>query len=267
MRPAHRTIRGLPTVLALTLAAGLTPAAAVAQAPGLPAASALLERHVAAVGGEAAIRRHTSTRVAGTFELPAAGLRGELTMLSVAPNRTLMRIVVGGLGEIVSGFDGTNVWSVDPMQGARLADGAQLEMQRELADFYGTLGKQPGVVSRTTVEQTELGGVPCYKVKVTWKSGRETHECYAVDGGLLVGQQMRTETAQGATDVTVLIGEYKDFGGTKAPTVIRQQSMGMEQVIRITSLEHDTVTPAELEPPAPIQTLLREKGAASPPTP
>ena len=235
------------------------PAAAAAQDAAMPAASELLAKHIAAMGGEAAIRKHTSTKMTGSFEMPAAGLTGTLTTVSAAPNKMLLRIEVGGMGEIVTGFDGTHGWSVNPMQGARLHEGAELAAQKEGSDYYGSLGMQAAVASRTTVGKTEMGGVPCWEVKVQWKSGRESTECYAVESGLLVANKARIETPQGTIDQVTLIGDYKDFGGVKVPTVMRLQAMGMEQVMRVTSVEYGTVTPADLEPPAAIQALIKAK--------
>ena len=84
-----------------------------------------------------------------------------------------------------------------------------------------------------------MGGVPCYQVKVVWKSGREATECYAVESGLLAGRQSRVETPQGAIDQTVLIGDYKDFGGLKSATRLRQQMLGQEQIMTLDKVEFD----------------------------
>lgn len=258
MPSVPQTIRRLSTLAAIAF----VPALAAAQAPALPSAAEVVAKHVAATGGEAAIRKHSSTRATGTFELAAAGLSGPVTVISGAPNRTLLKIEIPGMGEIVSGFDGTNAWSVNPMAGPRLAEGAELQIQAEESGYYGVLDQKEGV-TRTTVAKTEMGGVPCYQVKVTWKSGREATECYAVETGLLAGRQSRVETPQGAIDQTVLIGDYKDFGGIKAPTTMRIQAGGMEQVIRFSSVEYDTVKPEEFAAPAPIQALIKAKGAGA----
>jgi hypothetical protein len=252
-----QTVRRLTAVAALSF----VPALAVAQAPAteaLPSADEIVAKHVAATGGEAAIRKHSSTRATGTFELAAAGLSGTVSVISAAPNRTMLRIEVPGMGEILQGFDGTNAWSVNPMAGARLAEGPELQMQVEEAGYYGVLDQKESVTRKAT-GRAEMGGVPCYQVTVTFKSGREATECYGVESGLLVARQGRVETPQGVIEQTVLIGDYKDFGGIKAPTTMRLQVAGVEQVIRLTSVEYDTVKPEEFTPPAAIQTLIKGK--------
>ena len=252
------TVRRISAVAALSL----VPALAVAQAPAteaLPSADDLVAKHIAATGGEAAIRKHSSSRATGTFELPAAGLGGAMTMISAAPNRVLMRIEIGGMGEVLQGFDGTHAWAMDPMQGPRLIEGVPLEMQKEESGYYGVLD-QKDKATRTTIGKSELGGVPCWQVKIVWKSGRDATECYAMDSGLLIGRQGRVETPQGSMDQTVLVGDYKEFGGVKAPTTMRIQVAGMEQVLRIQSIEYDTVKPEDFAPPAAIKALIDAKG-------
>ena len=249
-RLASRSLR------AIAGAALVLPALAGAQNAALPTAESLVAKHIAAIGGEEAVRKHTSVRMTGTFEMAAAGLKGDFTVVSAAPNRNALTIAIPGVGEVRSGYDGIGAWEFNPMTGARLVEGKELTRVSEDADFYGgTLRSQPSIVSRQTVERTTLGGVPCYRVKITWKSGRESHECYAVDGGLLVAQQSVYEGPMGAMETTQILSDYESFGGVRHATVLRQQMMGAEQVLTVTGVEYDTVEAEEFTPPPAILTL------------
>ena len=267
--PLRRTAAGaaLLALLPAAAAAQAAPAAQAARGAGPapdaapPRAAELVARHVAAVGGEAAVRRVTSTRATGTFAMPAVGLTGELTMLSAAPDRMRVRVMVPGFGEVANGFDGSVAWDVNPMQGPRLLDGADLERMREQSDFHGDmLRSYAGVVARETVARTELDGQPCWRVRVTWRSGRETAECYAEDTGLLIGTWSTQVSASGTAQVTTLLGEHREFGGVKLPTRVRQRVGAQEQVVTLTSVEVNVVEPDAFEPPAAIRTLLAGRG-------
>ncbi|HEY0969870.1 MAG TPA: hypothetical protein VGE02_02710 [Gemmatimonadales bacterium] len=258
IRPPLRSLR------AVAAAALLLPAMAGAQGASLPSAESLVAKHVAAIGGEAAVRAHSSIRMTGTFEMAAAGLRGEFTVVGAAPDRNALTIVLPGVGEIRSGYDGIGAWEFNPMVGARLVQGKELARVAEDADFYGsTLRSQKGVASRETVERTTLGGVPCHRVKVIWKSGRESHECYAVEGGLLVALQSTYEGPMGTMETTQLLGGYETFGGVKHATVLRQQMMGAEQVLTVTAVEYDAVSDDAFTPPPAIRTL-RDQAKGTP---
>jgi hypothetical protein len=126
----------------LLLAAGLAavPVAAVAQQPAaLPSASQVIARYVEAIGGRDAVMRHPTSRSVGTFEMPAAGLRGEMEILTAQPNRMVSVVNIPGLGTMRSGFDGTVGWSVDPIMGARLFSGAELESIRDQSTSLAAL--------------------------------------------------------------------------------------------------------------------------------
>lgn len=263
IRLATRSLRAIAG-MALVVPVLAAPALAGAQGASLPSAESLVAKHVAAIGGEDAVRKHSSIRMAGTFEMPAAGLKGNLQVVSAAPNRNAMTIAIPGVGEIRSGYDGIGAWEFNPMTGARLVEGKELTRISEDADFYaGTLRRQAGIASRQTVERTTLGGVACYRVKVTWKSGRESHECYAVDGGLLVALQSTYDGPMGTLETTQLLSAYETFGGVKHPTVLRQQMMGAEQVLTVTNVEYDTVTEEDFTPPPAIQTLREQAKKAA----
>lgn len=238
----------------LALAAcALAPAAASAQQ--LPPAQQLVQRYVQAIGGRDALLAPRTTRTRGTFEMPASGLTGELEVLAGKPNRVATRVTIPGLGEIRNGYDGTTGWSVDPMMGARLLSEAELAAAREQADPMAAVRDPSVFTSMTTVEQTAMGGQACYKVRLVWKSGRESFDCYAVDSGLLVGSITNQESPMGTMSVTTLVSDYKNFGGVRMPTRMTQEAMGQQQVMTITSVEFDVVDDAAFALPAEIAAL------------
>jgi len=238
----------------------LVTAPVAAQAPAaLPPAKDLIAKFVTATNGSAVMAKHQSVRSKGRFELPAAGMSGDLEISQARPNKTMMRITVSAIGQIEQGFDGTTAWSINPMQGPRVLTGRELDAIREESSF-GTSSRQgPNVTSAETVEKTEMNGEPCYKVKMVWKSGRETFDCYSVASGLLIASQGKQESPMGTIDVTNLISDYKDFGGQKVATRLTQQVMGNEQVLIINSVDYDVADPAVFEMPAAIKALVEKK--------
>lgn len=241
-------------VWALALAAcALAPSAAAAQQ--LPPAEQLVQHYVQAVGGRDALLAPRTTRTRGTFEMPAAGITGELEVISGKPNRVATRVTIPALGEIRNGFDGQTGWSVDPMMGARLLTGAELQAAQEQADPMAAVRDPSVFQSMTTVEQTTMGGQACYRVRLVWKSGRESYDCYAVDGGLLVASVNTQESPMGTVSVTTLLSEYRQFGDVRMPTRLTQEMMGQQQVMTITSVEFDVVDDAAFTPPAEINAL------------
>jgi hypothetical protein len=239
-------------VLASSLAAQ-TPAAA------LPPAKDLIAKFVAATNTPAVMAKYKSVTTKGKFEMPAAGMSGDLEISQARPNKSIMRISLSGLGEVQQGFDGTTAWSLNPMQGPRVLSGRELDAVREESGFGISSRQGPNVASAETLEKVEMNGEACYKVKIVWKSGRETFDCYSVATGLLVAAVMKQESAMGTIEVTNLIGAYKDFGGQKIATRIAQQAMGQEQVMTLTSVEYDTVPDSAFAMPPAIKALTEKK--------
>jgi hypothetical protein len=252
---SHRT-HGARRALLSLLAVSLVPAAAAAQE--LPPARQLVDRYIEAIGGREAILARTSTHTTGTFAMPAMGLTGDLEVYSADPGRQVTKVNISGIGEIRTGFDGEVAWSLNPMEGPRVFEGKELAQAKDEAAPESTLRDPALVESLETVEKTSMNGQDCYRVRVVWKSGRETFDCYSVETGLIVALQQKNESPMGAIDVTVLVNDYKDFGGLRLPTRLVQQMMGAEQVLTITSVSFDAVDPSVFELPAEIRALVNK---------
>jgi hypothetical protein len=246
------------------LAAIVTGSSAQAQ-DDPPAAADLVARHVAAIGGRETLLAKKSVRTRGTFEMPAMGVRGDFDAAQARDGSMVMKMVVSGIGEIASGFDGEHAWSTNPMTGPRLLEGTELAQIRDDASFLASLREPPVVKSMQTVGVSEAFGESCYRVKVSWASGRETHDCYSMETGLLIGTENAQLSPTGALDITTTFADYRDFGGVRMATTATQRAAGQEQVLRFTSVEFDSA-PAELfAPPPPVAAMIdRQKGTAAP---
>ena len=253
------------TNAALTLSAfalmlsSASPRDARAQGAGLPPAKELIAKAAAATNSATVMAKHQSVRTKGRFEMPAQGVSGDLEIAQARPNRTMMRINISGIGVIENGFDGTTAWQINPMQGPRIMTGKELDAVREESSFGASSRMGPNVASAETLERTQMNGEACYKVKVVWKSGRETFDCYSVASGLLVATVAKQESPMGTVEVTNLVSEYKDFGGQKIATRLTQQAMGQEQVLVLTSVDYDAAPDSTFRMPAAIKALVEKK--------
>jgi hypothetical protein len=226
-------------------------------AEALPSARSVLDRHVAAIGGRDAILAHKSTTARGTLSMPAAGLTGTLEIYGAAPNKSLLKVSLGGVGEVSEGFDGTYGWSQSPMTGPMLLEGRQLEEKRFDSDFYGELRGDDRYASMETVERTMFEGKDCYRLRLVRKTGGEDIEYYDVATGLKAGSVTTRESQMGTVTGRQIAGEYKKFGGLLQPSVIKSQIGGIEQVISITTVEYDNVPPSTFDMPAAIKALIK----------
>ena len=146
---------------------------------------------------------------------------------------------------------------MNPMQGPRVLAGPELaQIKEEAGTASSVLRESPAITAMETVEKTALGGVDCYKVKITYASGRTGYDCYGVESGLLAGQISVQESAMGTMELHNLMSDYKEFGGVKFATKLKQQAMGQEQVMTIATVEFDGANDATLlELPAAVKAI------------
>ena len=270
-----RVLSGLATVgLAAVVSAGSALSAQTPQAPApskpapaaqgakaptasLPSARSIIDRHIEAVGGRKAILAHTSSHATGTMTVAGAGITGVLDVYSAKPDKSLVKINLGGIGDVFEGFNGIHAWSVSPITGPMLTQGRELAEKKFDADFYSDLHEEGRYASMKTVEKTTFEGRPCYKVSLIRKDGGEDVELYDVETGLKAGAVVTRESQMGPMTVTQVHSDYRKFGGLLMATTMKQTAMGVEQVLKITSIEFDNVPPSMFEPPAPIKALIK----------
>lgn len=263
---AGRAMSGVALAAAVTVMSALpagaqttAPAAPAAQAPAaeLPSARSIIDRHIAAIGGKDALTKNVSTYLKGTISMPANGISGPFEVYAAKPDKNLTKITLGGIGEILEGFDGTVAWTISPMTGPMLAQGKELEQKRFDAHFLAELRDPSRYASITTVEQTTFDGRPAYKVSLKRNGGGEDIEYYDVKTGLKSGGEVTRDSPMGTVTATQIHTDYKQFGHLLQPSTIKQSMMGVEQIISVNSIEYDKVDPAVFELPAPIKALVK----------
>ena len=226
----------------------------------LPPANEVIDAYVEAIGGRAAHTSPASIRSTGTIEMPAIGMQGEFEVLQLPPDHMLTRILLPGVGEILSGFDGENGWSVDPLMGAMVMEGQELAEARERANLLANLRDPVVVAERETVELAEYDGESCWMVRLVWISGRESFDCYSRQTGLLIASEDSQTSPMGKIEVTTRFSDYEEFHGMILPTKMVQTAMGQVQEMFVREVEIDGVDAATLAPPLSIRTLLAEPG-------
>jgi hypothetical protein len=266
-RPVSRsdtdTTRTGDSMKAFTRFTAVASMAFLAAAPALgaqtlPAASEIVAKHVAAIGGKDAIMKIQSMQQTGSMKIPTMGLEASMEV-HMAPNRMAMKQSIPGMGEIVTGFDGTNGWSVNPMQGPRLMTGKELDQLKEQADFPMSMLYAPDrYASMQTEGIVDFAGEKAYKVKLVRKStGRASTEYFSVASGLQIGGEMTQESEMGTMQVTSVVSEYKDFGGIKIPTKV-EQSVGPTKIeMQIADVKINAVPATAFEPPAQVKALIK----------
>jgi hypothetical protein len=258
--------QGFALSVACVVAAAVLPAHAQDAAPAqqqksetaLPPPQSVIDRHIEAVGGRAALKAHSSANIKGSITIPANGMTGTIEVFAARPNKVVARTTLAGIGDIAEGFDGKVAWSMSPMTGPMLATGEELTQKAFDANFDGALGIASRYDAMKTVEKTTFQGRPVYKLALTRKGGGgDDIEFYDVETGLKAGGIMERKNPMGTISVTSSVSDYKKFGDLLQPTVMKQSTSGVEIVTTFTSVEYDKVDPTVFELPAAIKALVK----------
>lgn len=257
---------GYALIVPCVFLAGSPLAAQTAQAPAapsqaadaaLPSAQSIVDRHIQASGGREALAKRQSMRVVGTMSIPANGMTGTLEVFSARPNKQLIKSSIAGIGEVMEGFDGTHAWSINPMMGPMLLTGDELKQRALDSDFDASLNLGSRYSAMKTLEKTTFDGRECHKLSMTRKEGGEDIHYYDVATGLSAGSTTSRKSPMGVITVTTTLQDYKKFGDTLQPTVMKQSMQGVEIINTFTTIEFDKVDPAVFELPAQIKALIK----------
>ena len=128
-------------------------------------------RDTRAIGGESILRStaHAGRRAGSNCARRASADRSRSS--PHAPDRILIRITLGGLGELQRGYDGEVGWSTDPAVGPRVLTGRELDETRCAADFYADLYAASDYSSMSVVRRETFEGHDCFTVKLVRVSG------------------------------------------------------------------------------------------------
>lgn len=259
MTVSRTPTRTTPALAALLLALA-TPLLAHATEAGdtLPEARTLVDRHLAAVGGEDALKAASTGTMHGTFAMPAANLTAPMMVWAHGHERIASRVELPGMGEIRSGIHGQIAWELNPFQGPRILEGKERAKLIESTHPDAVRRLDSFVSHMETSGLAEYDGKACHKVQIQWRSGRESWDCYGVDDGLLLAQGGLESSPMGEIESVSVVKEYGVLNGLRMPVVTEVRAMGQVQQIRTTDFDPTAPDPAVFELPAPIKALAEQ---------
>lgn len=244
------------TAIAVLAAASL-PAAAQQTSTISPYAKAIIDRHVAAIGGAAAMASLTSMRATGALAMPAQGITGTVEIKAARPNKTLLKAEIAGIGTLESGFDGERGWTIDPITGPMLLTGKQLEQTKFDAAFDGPFHDLTRFTSLTAAGVETFDGRQARRVNAVTVAGDTSAEYFDIETGLHAGSVSKRETAMGPIDVTSYARDYRKEGDTLQAHQLVQRMMGVEQVITLEKFEFNNVKPDAFVMPPAVKALIK----------
>ncbi len=247
-----------PLLVAMLLVAGARVGGAQAADPS---PDAIVEKHLAALGGREALSALTSRTMTGTITLttPVGDVTGSIEILSAAPNksRTLTELDLSSLGAgqavIDQRFDGSAGYVLDSLQGDREITGGQLESLRNSAFPTAFLNYKERGVTIATDGTAKVGDRQAYVLVVTPRTGAAVRVFIDRESYLPLRLVQTIDVPQmGPLEQTAEYQDYRSVDGVKVPFTIRSSSPVQTYTVTVTTVTHNTAIDDALfrRPPA-----------------
>lgn len=205
----------------------------------LPAAEALFDKYLKALGSEATLDKFKSRVMRGTVEIVPMGVKGTYETTQKAPNMLLTTMTLAGLGTLQQGYDGAVGWSKDPFTGLRELKGGELaNVQR--AAFINPRGWRKSYTSLKTTGRAKVGEREVYVVEGAYATDTPDKLYFDAQTGLLLRMDVVIDSPQGRIVSESVMDDYRDVDGVKVPHSLSVGVGAATVITRVTEVKHDT---------------------------
>jgi hypothetical protein len=186
--------------------------------PSLPDASSLIDKHIAAVGGQTVLDGIKSCSVKGKFTT-GNGATGTYVSQQVLPDRAYESLTTPR-GERERGTRDGSGWEKTSLGASELLAGQAIDIQLSQPLLIDARFKRE--YSNLDVSGMEkIEGRDAYIVNATRHDGRRERLYFDVENGLLVRRLTFAATAIGVIPEQVDFSDYRDVNGIKLPFTVR----------------------------------------------
>jgi hypothetical protein len=226
------------------------PAKTEAQAQTLtPTADDLVEKHLAAMGGRAALTKLESRTATGSIVVSAQGmeLAGAVEVFAKAPNkaRSLIRLdlsQVGGTEMVIDQrCDGKTAFAGNSIQGDREITGNRLQNMLN-ASFPTPLLKYKEAGTKVElVGKDKVGMRDVFVIQYTPKAGSSSRQSFDADTYMLLRVVTKVDAPElgGEIEQTTDLSDYREIDGVKIPFTVQTINSAQTVTIRLDKVEHN----------------------------
>lgn len=206
----------------------LTLCLAIAAGAQTPTVAAIVDRHIAAAGGRAAIER-VRTRVSKGEVVTPAG-RVPFALYQAAPSRFLTIVdAVGGAGR--NGFDGTIAWSDNP-NGRKEVTGPEAGMIRREYDIRWALRFADTYPTATVLPDTTIDGRRFTRIDAPSADGVHERLSFDATTGLLTRREILAPF-----QFVFESSDYRQVGGVLVPYSVKHSRGDFYWTNRFTTID------------------------------
>ncbi|HEX8281735.1 MAG TPA: serine hydrolase [Pyrinomonadaceae bacterium] len=210
----------------------------------------LMAKSVAAVGGEAALRKHRTMRVTADLDLLHQGVSGEAVIYARAPNAYAQDVSLAALGKKIGSvhefFDGAQGGDEGSFLPFNPKTGRELDEVRIASDFYAPLNWKTLFKTAVIKKMAKVGGEDAYVVVFTPEKGSPVTQYISAKTFLPLRQDSISTGDTATLPVTESYSDYRSVDGVMIPfrRVSNSPAMG-DTVLKIREVVFDVPVPDE----------------------
>ena len=205
----------------------------------MPTVQEILAKYVQAIGGRANYEKIKSRSMKGSVEIPAAGIKGTFENYAAAPDKSVNKATLTGVGEIIEGFDGTNAWSINPIQGNRDKQSEELMQTKLTNNFYRDINLDKLYAKMELKGIEKLGDKDVYVIVGTPENLPSETFYFDAKSGLLLRQDSTIISPEGKVPTKTFFEDMREVDGVKIPFVIRSALPQFEIVVTVTEVKNN----------------------------
>lgn len=221
-----------------------------ASSPSAQNEQAVIEKHLAALGGREALAKLTSRKSTGkvTLTTPAGPVSGPIELLLKAPNKSHLQMTLdlaplGGPGmlNLEQRFDGTTGYAINSMQGAAEVSGKQLDNMRNNVFPTPLVGYKDRGTRIEVLPNEKVDGKDAIVLLVTPTTGPPVRMFLDAETYLLTRFVSTTSAPQQGGDIeqTTDVSDYRVVDGVKVPFRVVTTNPMQTVTIALEKVEHN----------------------------
>jgi hypothetical protein len=235
-----QTATGKPKTETKTTAETKTAAIKTA-AVKMPTVKEILAKYVQAIGGKQANEKIKSRMAKGTVELSPMGIKGIFENYAAAPNKSVSRLTLAGIGEILEGFDGMTAWTINPIQGNRDKQGEELAQAKLAYNFNREFNLEKLYPKMELKGIEKVGADDAYVVVATPDNLPSETFYFNTKSGLLVRQDSTSIMPEGKISGKTFFEDYREVDGVKIAFKSRSILPQYEAIVIFTEVKNNVV--------------------------
>jgi hypothetical protein len=204
-----------------------------------PTVQEILAKYVQAIGGRAANEKIKSRTMKGTIELAPMGVKGTFESFAAAPGKSLTKMSLTGIGDIIEGYDGTTAWSVNPISGNRDKQGVELAQNALTYNFYREINLDKLYQKMELKGVEKVGSDDAYVISATRGNLPSETFYFSAKNGLMVRQDITLETPEGKTPTKNFFEDFRDVDGVKLAFKTRSTLPQFEVITIYSEIKHN----------------------------